>query len=146
MAKQHLFLSSFAPLATIVSNSFGIVKRWQAFAVHLQYIRKERSRDDWSENNRYLFTIFRRIYCEFQKFLFAIFASIFAYVWGQHQETLPKLVDIRKQVDNDLRTFRICYQRLQILGKCSEFWANVKYFHSLAHSQAYSPMWESSII
>ena len=30
----------------------------------------------------------------------------------------------------DLRTFRICYQRLQILGECSEFWENVKYFHS----------------
>ena len=32
------------------------------------------------------------------------------------------MVDIRKQVENDLQTFRICYQRLglQILGECSD--------------------------
>ena len=29
------------------------------------------------------------------------------------------MVDIRKQVEN-LQTFRICYQRLQILGECSD--------------------------
>ena len=61
------------------------------------------------------------------------------------EDALPKFVDIRKQVENDLWTFRICYQRSQTLGECSEFWKNVKYFYSSAHSQAYSPMCESSI-
>ena len=81
---KHLFLSSFTPFATIVSHSYGIGKRWQAFALHLQYIRKEMSRDDRCENIRYLFTISGRVHCEFQIYIFAVFASIFAYVWEQH--------------------------------------------------------------
>ena len=37
------------------------------------------------------------------------------------QGMLPKLVNICKQVDNNLQTLQNCYQRSQILGACSEF-------------------------
>ena len=45
------FISTFVMFA---SPFVSIDKRWQTFAVHLQYIRKERSRDDRGENIGYI--------------------------------------------------------------------------------------------